>query len=65
MKLPPDVLMAVVDATNLRLGLRLVLELQQLGRPMVLALNQAGRCAATRHSASIMPACHKPSACRW
>ncbi|WP_339617923.1 ferrous iron transporter B [uncultured Gilvimarinus sp.] len=38
---PPDVLIAVVDATNLRLGLRLVLELEKLGRPMILALNQA------------------------
>ena len=38
---PPDVLVAVVDATNLRLGLRLVLELKNLGRPMILALNQA------------------------
>lgn len=36
----PDVLVVVVDATNLRLGLRLVLELQTLGKPMVLALNQ-------------------------
>ena len=40
-EMPPDVLIAVVDATNLRLGLRLVLELQQLGRPMILALNLA------------------------
>jgi ferrous iron transport protein B len=37
----PDVIVAVVDATNLRLGLRLVMELQALQRPMVLALNQA------------------------
>ena len=29
-----------VDATNLRLGLRLVLKLQTLQRPMILALNQ-------------------------
>lgn len=36
----PDVLIAVVDATNLRLGLRLVMELRSLNRPMVLALNQ-------------------------
>ncbi len=36
----PDVLIAVVDATNLRLGLRLVLELCSLNRPMILALNQ-------------------------
>ena len=35
----PDVIVAVADATNLRLVLRLVLELQAVGRPMVLALN--------------------------
>ncbi|HET8706273.1 MAG TPA: ferrous iron transporter B [Pseudomonadales bacterium] len=40
-ELPPDVLVAVVDSTNLRLGLRLVLELKSLNRPMILALNQA------------------------
>ncbi len=36
----PDVLIAVIDATNLRLGLRLVMELKSLNRPMILALNQ-------------------------
>jgi ferrous iron transport protein B len=36
---PPDVLVCVADATNLRLVLRLVLELKQVGRPMLLALN--------------------------
>ena len=36
---PPDVLVAVADATNLRLVLRLILELKAVGRPMVLALN--------------------------
>ncbi len=35
----PDVLVAVVDATNLRMNLRLVLELKRLGRPMMVALN--------------------------
>ncbi|VCU69832.1 Ferrous iron transport protein B [Pigmentiphaga humi] len=35
----PDLVIAVVDATNLRLHLHLVLELQRLGLPMVLALN--------------------------
>ncbi|HSB99760.1 MAG TPA: ferrous iron transporter B, partial [Burkholderiaceae bacterium] len=35
----PDLIIAVVDATNLRMNLRLVLELKQLGRPMVMALN--------------------------
>ncbi|MEY4979642.1 MAG: hypothetical protein RLZZ352_1912 [Pseudomonadota bacterium] len=37
----PDVLVAVVDATNLRMNLRLVLELKRLGRPMLVALNMA------------------------
>jgi ferrous iron transport protein B len=36
---PPDVIVCVADATNLRLVLRLVLELKQVGRPLVLALN--------------------------
>ena len=36
---PPDVVVCVADATNLRLVLRLVLELKQVGRPLVLALN--------------------------
>ena len=36
----PDLLIAVVDACNLRLGLRLVMELRSLNRPMLLALNQ-------------------------
>ena len=38
-ELPPDLLVAVLDATNLRLGLRLILELKALGRPMIVALN--------------------------
>jgi len=37
----PDLIVAVVDATNLRMNLRLVLELQRLGRPMLVALNMA------------------------
>jgi ferrous iron transport protein B len=37
----PDLIVAVVDATNLRMNLRLVLELKQLGRPIVVALNMA------------------------
>ncbi|WEF31663.1 ferrous iron transporter B [Pseudoduganella chitinolytica] len=35
----PDVIVCVVDATNLRLNLRLVLEIQRLGLPMILCLN--------------------------
>ncbi len=35
----PDLLVCVVDATNLRLNLRLVLEAKNLGLPMVVALN--------------------------
>ena len=37
----PDIIIAVVDATNLRLNLRLVLELKRLGKPLLLALNMA------------------------
>ena len=36
---PPDAIVAVVDATNLRMNLRLVLQLRALGQPMVVALN--------------------------
>jgi ferrous iron transport protein B len=35
----PDLVVCVVDATNLRLNLRLVLEIQRLGLPMLLCLN--------------------------
>ena len=37
----PGLIVAVVDATNLRMNLRLVLELQTLHKPMVVALNMA------------------------
>ncbi|MCB2019680.1 MAG: ferrous iron transport protein B [Burkholderiaceae bacterium] len=37
----PDLIVAVVDATNLRMNLRLVLELKRIGRPMLVALNMA------------------------
>jgi ferrous iron transport protein B len=37
----PDLLICVVDATNLRLNLRLVLELKRLGVPMIVALNMS------------------------
>ena len=38
---PPDLMVCVVDATNLRLNLRLVLELKRIGRPMLVALNMS------------------------
>ena len=37
----PDLLVCVVDATNLRLNLRLALELKRIGRPMLVALNMS------------------------
>ena len=37
----PDALACIVDATNLRVALRLVLELKRLGRPMLLVLNMS------------------------
>ena len=47
----PDLLVCVVDATNLRLHLRFALELRQLGRPMLVALNMAD--AAQRRGIAI------------
>jgi ferrous iron transport protein B len=41
----PDLLVCVVDATNLRLNLRLVLELKRLGVPMIVALNMSDLAA--------------------
>jgi ferrous iron transport protein B len=35
----PDLLLCVADATNLRVALRLVIELKQVGRPLMLVLN--------------------------
>ncbi len=37
----PDAIVAVVDATNLPMNLRLVLELKRLNRPMMVSLNMA------------------------
>ncbi len=42
---PPEFIVCVVDATNLRLNLRLVLELRDLGVPMVVALNMSDLAA--------------------
>jgi ferrous iron transport protein B len=42
-ELAPQLLLCVVDATNLRLNLRLVLEARTLGLPMVLVLNMSDR----------------------
>jgi ferrous iron transport protein B len=41
----PEVLVCVTDATNLRLNLRLVLEVKRLGMPMLLALNMSDLAA--------------------
>lgn len=50
-----DLLICVVDATNLRLHLRFVLELRRLGLPMVLALNMVD--AAQRRGIHVDVAC--------
>ncbi|MFZ2753451.1 MAG: ferrous iron transport protein B [Lysobacteraceae bacterium] len=49
----PDLLVCVVDATNLRLHLRFALEVRALGRPMVVALNMMD--AAKRRGIEIDP----------
>jgi ferrous iron transport protein B len=43
---PPDFIVCVVDATNLRLNLRLVIELRDIGVPMVVALNMSDLAAS-------------------
>jgi len=43
---PPEFVVCVVDATNLRLNLRLALELRDLGAPMVVALNMSDLAAS-------------------
>lgn len=40
-EMPIDLILCVLDATNLQNGLRLVLELQQTGKPMLVALNMS------------------------
>ena len=58
---PPDVVVLVADATNLRLNLRLVLEVIRLGRPTVLALNMMD-AAKRRHMVIDVPRWPPPSA---
>ena len=38
-EVPPDLILCVADSTNLRLTIRLLLELKQTGRPLMLVLN--------------------------
>jgi ferrous iron transport protein B len=38
---PPELIVSVLDSTNLRLSLRLTLELAKLGMPMIVALNMS------------------------
>ncbi|WP_395698983.1 ferrous iron transporter B [Aquabacterium sp.] len=58
----PDAIVAVVDATNLRMNLRLVLELKRLGRPMIVALNMAD-VARARGLAIDVPALARELGC--
>lgn len=39
--IPPDAIIAVADATNLRMTLRMILELKTLNLPMVVSLNMS------------------------
>ncbi len=38
-EMPPDLLLCVADATNLRLAMRLIVELKRLGKPLLVVLN--------------------------
>ncbi len=54
----PDALVCVIDATNLRLHLRFALEVRELGKPMIVALNMVD--AARRRGIGIdVPALEK------
>src|ERR1700749_3600014 len=48
---PPDLVLCVADSTNLRLTIRLLLELKQTGRPLMLVLNMFD--IATRRGVSV------------
>ncbi|HZR74891.1 ferrous iron transporter B [Bradyrhizobium sp.] len=48
---PPDLVLCVADSTNLRLTVRLLLELKQTGRPLLLVLNMFD--IATRRGVSV------------
>jgi ferrous iron transport protein B len=48
---PPDLVLCVADATNLRLTVRLLLELKKTGRPLMLVLNMFD--IATRRGVSV------------
>jgi len=50
----PDAIVFVADATNLRQNLRLALEMRQLGRPVILALNMMD--AAEKQGMAVDPA---------
>ena len=60
----PDLVLCVADSTNLRLTIRLVLELKRTGRPLMLVLNMFD--IATRRAASpwTWRGCPRRSACR-
>jgi ferrous iron transport protein B len=60
----PDMLVCVSDATNLKLNLRLVLEVRRLGLPMVLALNMTD-LASNAASSSTCRRWPASWACRW
>jgi small GTP-binding protein len=60
----PDLIVCVSDATNLKLNLRLVLEVKRLGLPMVLALNMTD-LARNAASKSTCPRWRASWACRW
>ena len=60
----PDLVVCVVDATNLRRNLRLVLAVKRLGRPCLVALNMVD-LAEARASRSTPTGCPRRWACRW
>ena len=60
----PDLLVCVVDATNLRLNLRLVLELKRLGRPDDRRAQHERRRASSAATSWTAARSSRRSACR-
>ena len=63
----PDLIIDIVDATNLERNLYLSLQIAELGRPMVIALNMVDmlRSAATRSTTRCSALCWALRSCRF
>ena len=61
----PDLVLCVADSTNLRLTFRLMLELKQTGRPLMLVLNMFDIAQRRGVTVDVERAVGSSSAFRW